>query len=147
MIFKATLWYKGVGVLFLILGSGALAAVLNDWHIDNTREMYYLYSMSAIFMIVGLRYTASAFKYRLIISDSSIREVNAFKKDKLINIDDILKVVVYRHTARLTIITKDEAIVVNDTLRFYITFLRVLKQSIAREKLFFFKNTRYVLES
>lgn len=138
MIFTTVLWYKALSILFLLIAIGAITAAINSWHIDSMRELYYLYTMSVIFLVAGVYNSFVAFKYKLIISDNTIKEINAFKRNKCIKIDDILKVVIFRRTARLNIITKDDVIVVKDNLGYYITFFRVLKQSIPRDKLFFF---------
>lgn len=142
MIFKSKLWSRLLGILFLIMASAAFIAAVTSWHIDIDRELYYLYGMSTIFFIAGVYQTLDAFKYRLIITDDELIEIRAFGSDKKMKINDILKIVVFRHTQRLTIVSRDEAIVVKDNLRYYLTFFRVLRHSCPNEKFFFFKKSR-----
>ncbi|MGB5988917.1 MAG: hypothetical protein WBG43_04165 [Marinifilaceae bacterium] len=142
MIFKSKLWSKLLGVMLLMMFTSSLFAAITSWHIDTNRELYYLYGMTTIFFIVGVYQTLDAFRYRLIITEDEVIEINAFRKVKIIKLNDVLKIVVFRHTQRLSIVSKNEVIIVKDNLRYYFTFFRELKHSCSHDKFFFFKNSK-----
>jgi hypothetical protein len=142
MVFKSKLWSKLLGVMFLMMFTASLFAAVTSWHIDTNRELYYLYGMTTIFFIAGVYQTLDAFRYRLIITEDELIEINAFQKVKIIKLNDVLKIVVFRHTQRLSIVSKNEVIIVKDNLRYYLTFFRELKHSCSHDKFFFFKKSK-----
>jgi len=138
MVFQSKLWFKSVGVLYLLWSLFTLFALITSWHIDNDTERNYVIAMLVIFFVGGVINIIIAFRYRVLISDSEINAIRAFKKNKQMKIDEIDKVILFKHRARARIISKDDVIIIDGRLRYFMTFLRILAQKISRDKFVFY---------
>jgi len=137
MIFKARLWYKLAGVLTLAWAVFMAFVLSTSWHIDNRSEWFWVLIMLIAFGIIGTYISYSAFRYRLILSDKYLRSVKGLMRTKEINLDDIQKVIIFKGKSRLKVMSHNNEIVVDGTIRYYVTFLRALSHSISNDKIFF----------
>ena len=142
MVFQSKLWFKSVGVLYLLWSLFTLFALITSWHIDNDTERNYVIGMCIIFFIAGVVNIIIAFKYRLMISDDEIKMKLAFKKTKQMKIDEIDKVILFKHRSKARIISKDDVIIIDGRLRYFMTFLRILAQKVSRDKFVFYNKKR-----
>lgn len=139
MVFHSKLWFKSVGILYLLWSLFTLFALITSWHIEDDTERYYVIAMFVFFFIAGIVNIVMAFKYRVVISDEDIKMISGFKKDKQIKIDDIEKIVLFKNRARARIIAKDDVIKIDPRLRYFMTFIRILIQKLPRDKFVFYK--------
>lgn len=138
MVFQSKLWFKALGVLYLLWSLFMLYVLTTSWHIDNETEKFYVFGMFVIFFIAGIVNIIIALKYRLIISDSEITEINAFKKNKVISLNSIDKIIIFKHRSKAKIISSNQVIVIGGTLRYFMTFVRVLSQKVPHYKFVFY---------
>lgn len=139
MVFHSKLWFKSVGILYLLWSLFTLFALITSWHIEDDTERYYVIAMFVFFFIAGIVNIVMAFKYRVVISDEDIKMISGFKKEKQIKIDDIEKIVLFKNRARARIIAKDDVIKIDPRLRYFMTFIRILIQKLPRDKFVFYK--------
>lgn len=137
MVFKARLWYKIAGVLTFAWAIFMAWVLYTSWHIDNTSEWFWVLVMFIISFIAGGYISYSAYRYRLELSKKSIKSAKGFMKLKEIMIDDVQRVVIYKGKSKLKVISHNTEIIVDGTLRYYVTFLKALSHTVPNDKIFF----------